>query len=258
MVIMAFRPSIQPYPEPMLKPALTHVLDIIFPPQCLNCDELVPTHGTLCQPCWQQISFISPPFCDACGLPFEYAMGKGTLCGECLHTLPAYTHARSAIIYDEHSRGLILKLKYADQTHLASVYGPWLARCGKELLADTELMIPVPLHYWRFITRRYNQSALLADSLHAQTGLPVIADALLRKRPTKPQTGLTKKQRRENVRGAFHVNPRWKDTITGKRIMLIDDVMTTSATIHQCSKALLAGGAARVYVLTLARAANGY
>lgn len=238
----------------MLQPLFSRFLDIIFPPQCLSCEEMVGTHGTLCQPCWQQISFISPPYCHACGLPFEYSIGEGTLCGDCLHSLPPFTHARSALTYDEHSRGLILKLKYADQTHLASIYGPWLARCGKELLEQADLIVPVPLHYWRFITRRYNQSALLATSLHKQTGLPVIPDALLRKRPTKPQAGLTRKQRQDNVRGAFEVHKRWKDSIKGKHIVLVDDVMTTSATVNGCTKALLNAGAADVYVLTLARA----
>lgn len=238
----------------MIKPVINRCLDILFPPQCLSCDQLVGTHGTLCQPCWQHIQFITAPFCNACGLPFEYSIGDDMLCGECIHELPVFAKARSAIRYDDYSRGLVLKLKYADQTQLASVYGPWLARAGKELLDESDLIVPVPLHYWRFITRRYNQSALLADSLHQHTSIPLIADALLRKRPTKPQTGLSKKQRRDNVRGAFHINPRWQDAIKGKHIVLIDDVLTTAATVSVCAKTLIDNGALRVHVLTLARA----
>lgn len=237
-----------------MKAALTHVLDVIFPPQCLKCDTLVPTYGTLCQPCWQQVAFITPPFCHACGLPFEYALGDGALCGDCIHDLPPFTQARSAIRYDKHGKGLVLKLKYGDQTQLAAIYGPWLARCGQELLADADMIVPVPLHYWRFVSRRYNQSALLADSLKKQSAIPVIHDALTRTRPTKPQAGLTRRQRLNNVRGAFAINPRRQEAIKGQNIVLVDDVMTTSATASHCARALLAAGAQRVSVLTLARA----
>lgn len=237
-----------------MKPLLTKALDVIFPPQCLKCDTQVDRYGTLCQPCWQQVSFISAPFCHACGLPFEYAIGDGALCGDCIHELPPFAQARSAIRYDEHGKSLVLKLKYADQTQLARIYGPWLARCGQELLQNADVIVPVPLHYWRFVGRRYNQSALLADSVKQCTGLPVIHDALHRTRPTKPQAGLTRKQRLDNVKGAFEINTRWQDEIKGKSVVLIDDVMTTYATARHCAKALLDAGATRVDVLTLARA----
>ena len=238
----------------MLKPLLTRLLDTVFPPQCLNCDTLVTAYGTLCQPCWQQVAFITPPYCHACGLPFEYTLGHEALCGECIYTLPPFAQARAAIRYDEHSRGMVLKLKYADQTQLAPIYGTWLARAGKELIEQCDILVPVPLHYRRFIGRRYNQSALLAYSLTTHTGLPVIPDALVRKRHTPPQAGLSKKQRNDNVKGAFHAHPKHAAQIKGRSILLIDDVMTTSATAAQCSKALLDAGASRVHVLTLARA----
>ena len=178
------------------------------------------------------------------------------MCGNCLRERPPYAKARAVFRYDEYSRALILKLKYADQSQLAAVYGTWLANFGKEVIATSDIIVPVPLHYWRFIGRRYNQSALLAYALKKHCNLPVLPDALKRTRATKPQPGLTRKQRQENVKGAFAVHPRHVAAIKGKTILLIDDVMTTSATIEQCTNVLLAAGAMHVNVLTLARKAG--
>ncbi len=180
-------------------------------------------------------------------------MGYEALCGECLNERPSYARARAVFRYDEHSRALVTKLKYADQTQLASIYGVWLARFGKDLMAASEVIVPVPLHYWRFVGRRYNQSALLARSLHKKSGLPFIPDGLQRTRATQPQPGLTYRQRQDNVKGAFSIHPKRADALKGKSILLVDDVMTTSATIGECAKTLLKAGAMQVNVLTLAR-----
>ena len=232
---------------------LSHLLNFLFPPQCLICSAGVAATGTLCLDCWQQVQFIAEPYCECCGLPFDYALGKGALCGECLRERPLYGRARAVFRYNEHSKALVLKLKYADQLHLAAVYGTWLGNFGKELVAVSDVIIPVPLHYWRFIGRRYNQAALLAGALKKHSGLPVLPDGLRRTRATQPQPGLTRKQRQDNVKGAFAVHPRHSAAIKGKNILLIDDVMTTSATINQCAKALLKAGAIQVNVLTLAK-----
>lgn len=232
---------------------LARALDILFPPQCLGCDALVPTHGTLCLACWNRIKFISAPMCACCGLPFEFAIEEGALCGECLQERPPYSRARSAFVYDEHSRALVLKLKYSDQLHLAAVYNTWLAKAGAELIAGSDIIVPVPLHWRRFISRRYNQAALLAQALSKKTTLPVCEAALLRKRHTPQQTGLSRKQRQDNVHGAFTTNPKHKKQLKGKSVLLIDDVMTTGATLSHCAEALLKGGAGTVNVLTLAR-----
>jgi ComF family protein len=235
---------------------LARALNLLFPPQCLICNAIVGQNGALCLPCWQQVRFISDPICACCGLPFEYKMGEHVLCGECMRAMPPYARARSVFAYDEHSRALVLRLKYHDQTQLAPSYGGWLAAAGKELIAASDVIVPVPLHYWRFVKRRYNQSALLAQMLGQKTGLQVIPDALKRIRATTPQTGLTRKQREDNVKGAFTANPRHVSAVKGKTILLIDDVLTTGATLEHCSKALLKAGAMQVNVLTLARTVN--
>lgn len=233
---------------------LHKLLNLLFPPQCLNCDARVPTHGTLCQPCWQQIQFISDPMCDCCGLPFDYDIGSNALCANCMQTRPLYTHARAAFRYDEYSRRLVTRLKYSDQTQLANIYGAWLAKAGADLIAGSDIIIPVPLHYFRFVQRRFNQSALLAQAVSKKTKVKNISNGLKRIRHTTPQTGLTKTQRKDNVKGAFVVNPRYAASIKGKNILLIDDVLTTGSTIEQCTKTLLKAGAMQVNVLTLARA----
>ena len=234
---------------PMLRP----LLDFLFPPQCLICNTVVPAHGTLCLTCWQQVGFITDPYCACCGQPFEFALGKDMMCGDCLRERPVYGRARAVFRYNEHSRALVTKLKYADQTHLCAVYGGWLANFGKELVAVSDLIVPVPLHYWRFVGRRYNQSALLAQALARHCGLPVLPDGLKRIRATRPQPGLTRKQRWQNVQGAFAMPPRHASSIKGKSILLIDDVMTTASTINECTKTLLDNGALQVNVMTLAK-----
>jgi len=235
---------------------LSAILNFLFPPQCLICNTVVPTNGTLCLTCWQQVAFITEPYCECCGHPFDFSIGKDALCAECLRERPPYGRARAVFRYNEHSRALILKLKYADQLHLAAVYGTWLGNFGKELVAVSDMIVPVPMHYWRFIGRRYNQAALLGRALSKHCQLPLLPDGLKRIRATQPQPGLTRKQRLENVKGAFIVHPRHAGTIKGKTVLLIDDVMTTSATLHECTQALLKAGAMQVNVLTLAKKAG--
>lgn len=235
---------------------LARALDIIFPPQCLSCEALVPSHGALCLNCWQGIRFIAEPMCHACGLPFEYAIGDKALCGECLQELPPYNQARAVFVYDEHSKALVLGLKFHDQLHLAATYGPWLAKTGAEMLPGCDIVVPVPLSWRRFVGRRYNQAALLAQAVSQKTGLTVIPDALIRKKHIPPQTGLSRAQRKDNVRGAFAANPKRKAAIKGKTVLLVDDVMTTGATLSACARALLKNGARAVNILTLARTAG--
>lgn len=229
------------------------LLNLFFPPQCLVCEALVPTHGTLCTECWNNVPFISAPMCACCGLPLEFAVDETTLCGECLREHPPYSRARAAFVYNDTSRAMVLKLKYQDDTYLAPIFAGWLKSAGAELIAASDAIIPVPLHYWRMVSRRYNQSLLLARLLAKNTGLPLMADGLKRIRATPQQTGLTYPQRKKNVSGAFAVPPKQLRMLQGKSILLIDDVMTTGATLAACTQTLIKAGAGQVNVLTLAR-----
>jgi ComF family protein len=230
------------------------LLDAILPPRCLSCRDTVDRQGNLCPTCWRRLTFIGPPLCGRCGLPFEVAALAETLCGDCLSRLPPFRRARAALVYDEVSRRLVLGLKYGDQTYAARAYGAWLARSGAELLTDADLLVPVPLHPWRLFWRRYNQAALLAQAAHRLTGIPHLPDLLVRRRSTPGQGGLGRPGRRRNVAGAFQVRRRLEGRVRNARIVLIDDVLTTGATAAECARVLMRAGAASVDVLTLARA----
>ncbi|OFX10696.1 MAG: amidophosphoribosyltransferase [Alphaproteobacteria bacterium RIFOXYD12_FULL_60_8] len=229
-------------------------LDALLPPQCLGCGELVDAPGALCPTCWEGIRFISQPCCARCGLPFELPdteEGAPSLCAGCIAEPPDFDQARSVLLYDDASRGLILKFKHADRTEGAPAYARWLARAGAEMLAECDVIAPVPLHRWRLFLRRYNQAALLARHLGRLSGKPVAPDLLTRCRATPTQGGLDRRGRLGNVKGAF-ASPR-PARVEGKTVLLIDDVFTTGATVGECAKALRRAGAERVFVLTLAR-----
>jgi ComF family protein len=238
------------------------VLDLLLPPRCLGCGAMVDAQGTLCARCWTGLTFLAPPWCARCGHPFELATdaaGPGTgreeeiLCGACIADPPVWGGARSVLAYDEASRGLVLGLKHGDRTFAAVAFGAWMARSGAELLAGADMLAPVPLHYWRLVGRRYNQSALLALAVGGAAGVETRTDLLVRRRRTRTQGGLTREGRRRNVVGAFAVRPRHAGSVAGRRIVLVDDVLTTGATLSECARVLLRAGAARVDILTLAR-----
>jgi ComF family protein len=232
-------------------------LDILLPPLCLACDAAVTRHGTLCPSCWSEIQFIAPPYCSGCGAPFDMPVGDGELCAGCLLHPPAFKAARAAMLYNDASKRLILGFKHGDRTHLTNTLAGWMQRAGAEFWEKADLMIPVPLHRWRLFKRRYNQAALLAQSLSAAAQKPVLVDGLLRLKPTPTQGRKNRKERETNVKGAFTVNPAHRQGIGGKSILLIDDVLTTGATLNECSRILGAAGAGSVDVLTLARV-KGY
>jgi len=214
---------------------------------------LTETDGALCQSCWPLVRFIASPHCDVCGRPFEFDVGSGALCGACARARPRYARARAVFVYNADSRGLVLAFKHADQTHAARTFAKWLMRAGAPLLEDADLSIPVLLHWTRLFARRYNQAGLLAQALERECGLSAMPRALVRRRKTAPHVRMSAAMRWRNVKGAFDAHPSAKDRIEGKRIVLIDDVMTTGATVSTCADVLLGAGAATVDVLTLAR-----
>lgn len=229
------------------------LLDALLPPRCLSCGAEVERQGGLCPACWTGLRFIGPPSCARCGLPFEYDMAGETECAGCLADPPEFARARSVLVYDGASRPLILAFKHADRTYAAPAFGEWLARVGAPLLADADLIAPVPLHRWRLFRRRYNQSALLARALAGVAGLNAVCDLLERTRSTPSQGGMSRNGRIANVAGAFRLRPRRKSLVAGRRIVLVDDVLTTGATVSECARVLMRAGASRVDVVTLAR-----
>ena len=233
------------------------MLDVVLPPRCLSCGGPVDRQGTMCVSCWSSLTFIVPPYCACCGEPFESTtpgeFDESALCGACIARPPFYRSARSALTYDDAARPMILGLKHGDQTYAAAAYAGWMARAGAVLLSADAVVAPVPLHRWKLFTRRYNQAALLAWALGRSAGITVMPDLLVRNRRTTPQGRHTRSGRQRNVKGAFHVRPRLTERISGRPVILVDDVLTTGATVGECARVLLRAGAARVDVLTLAR-----
>jgi ComF family protein len=245
------RPGVASSAGALLRTIARSTLDVVLPALCLLCRKPISAAGGLCPSCWGDLTFLGPPQCDRCGLPFPF--DQGPLCGECLRRAPAFSRARAVMHYDEHAKRLILRFKNADRIHAAPILATWLARAGAELLPEVDVLVPVPLHWRRLFRRRYNQSALLARALARQSGVPWLPDTLRRVRATPTQGGLGARQRRLNVRGAFAVPPHCRARIAGKRALLIDDVLTTGATLDAAARALRRAGAADVFALALAR-----
>lgn len=229
-------------------------LDSILPPRCLKCGEVVATASAgLCPTCWGALGFLGDPCCACCGHPFEFDLGADALCAACLESPPPFDRARAVLRYDEASRDLILAFKHADRTALAPAFAAWAQRAGRELIADSDLIVPVPLHWSRLFTRRYNQAALLANALAKATGKPAAPDLLLRRRATAKQGHLGRLARARNVAGAFALNPKQAPLLQDRKVLLVDDVVTTGATIGQCAAILRRGGASAIHVLAVAR-----
>jgi ComF family protein len=233
--------------------ALGIALDTALPPLCVSCRTPLGNLGGLCAACWSRVSFIAPPYCERLGIPFTYDPGPGILSMEAIADPPAYGRARAAVRYDDIARDLVHRLKYGDRLDLATSMGQWMARAGRELVDDADAMVPVPLHWRRLWGRRFNQAATLAKAAAAESGVPVLTAALRRMRATSQQVGLTRSARAVNVQGAFAVTKDGKAAIYGKRLVLVDDVLTSGATVDACTRALFRAGASNVDVLVFAR-----
>jgi len=231
---------------------LRGALDLILPRETLDGAPAVGAHGLSVED-WLRIRFLEAPVCDGCGAPFDYDPGEGARCAACMARPRAFDAARAACLYDEISRDPILKLKHADRTDLAPMFARWLSRAAADLLAEAEAVAPVPLHRFRLLKRRYNQAAEIARPLARLAGVPYLADALIRRRATETQGGKSGAHRKRNVAGAFHVPAHRRAQVEGRRILLIDDVLTTGATAEGCARALKRAGAARVDLAVVAR-----
>lgn len=233
-------------------------INLLLPPRCPITGEVVDRPGMVSGRAWASLRFVAQPSCDCCGLPFDVVEesvlgGQDALCAVCIAEPKIFAKARASLVYDDASKPLILSFKHSDQTQLTVTFGPWLYSAASPFIAETDMIIPVPLHWVRLLRRRYNQSAILAQSLARLSQKPCYPDALIRQRNTPTQGHLNAKQRHENVKSAFAVRPKYTQMIAGKNILLVDDVYTTGATIEECAKVLLNAGAQRVDVVTLAR-----
>jgi ComF family protein len=231
------------------------LLDLLLPSHCVACDATVEAPGLLCPDCFRRTGFITEPFCVRCGVPFANAGlgGAHHLCPGCRVAPPVFGRARAALRYDAEGRRLILPFKHADRTELSAVLAPHMARAGAALLREAELLVPVPLHRGRLFRRRYNQAALLAKAVGRIANVPCAVDALVRRRATASLGEKSAAERVAEVAGAFAVRASRASRLAGKRVLLVDDVMTSGATANACASVLLAAGAAAVDVLVAAR-----
>lgn len=227
---------------------------VLFPPVCAGCRRHVLEPGVLCGNCWSKLKLIEQPWCQVMGTPFVHDMGDGFLSAEAIANPPPFERARAAVTYGGVARDMVQGLKYHDRTDLAPWMAKWMVRVGGELISDADLIVPVPLHRRRFFRRMFNQSAELGRAISEQSGVPFEPSVLKRVKLTRQQVGLQRKEREDNVRSAFRVPHGAEVVVAGRRVLLIDDVYTTGATVGAATRALRKGGAASVDVLTFARA----
>lgn len=231
--------------------------DLILPPLAHDSREATASAG-LTPDAWSRIVFLEAPVCDGCGAAFEMDGGvfADACCAACLARPYAFERARAACVYDSASRDMILRFKHGDQQQFAPLFARWIARAAAPLVAEADAVAPIPLHRMRLLARRFNQAAEIARPLAATAGLAYLPDALTRVRATDSQGGKSGRGRRENVRGAFAVTPAGARQVKGRRILLVDDVLTTGATAEACARALLAAGARAVDLAVIARVRN--
>jgi len=249
-------PSLASRASAWLKTAARRTVEIIYPPTCLACRAATAEADALCPKCWGAMGFIERPYCERLGTPFEQELGldlgEPRLSREAVDDPPVFRRARAVAVFaDGPARRLVHRLKYSDRAELARPMGAWMARAGAELLAEADVVTPMPLHRLRLWTRRFNQAAALARETARAGGRPYAPALLQRVVSTRTQVGLTRRQRAENVQGAFR--PVSGAPVEGRRILLVDDVLTSGATANAASRALLRAGAAQVDVLVFAR-----
>ncbi len=228
------------------------IFDAILPNRCASCGKIVEDSG-VCGECYGELNFISSPYCKICGTPIETAVTSSDfICGECAKTKKTYIDlTRSALVYNDAAKKIVLPFKFKDRTDLAPLLAKMALRAGGDFWNEADLLVPVPLHRKRIFFRKYNQSALITGELSKISSVKCDNSLLLRSINTKPQVKCTAKQRLKNVKNAFEINSL--KNVNGKNIILVDDVLTTGATVNECAKVLKQNGANKVYVLTIAR-----
>lgn len=236
----------------MLRRILGAISDLLMPPVCLVCRAPIGVHDALCASCWREIDFIRPPLCDRLGLPMPFDTGGVMISAAAAADPPPYDRARAIAAHTGSMRTLVHALKFHDRHDVRRLLGKWLVEAGRDVVGECELVVPVPLARRRLLMRRFNQAAILAQEVARLTGLGYEPLVLERRRATSSQVGLTRAERQRNVAGAFRVPRRLEDRVRGRKILLIDDVITTGSTVGACARALKRAGAARVDVLALA------
>jgi len=227
-------------------------VDLVTPSLCLSCMAPVGEPASLCVACWNRLRLIEEPVCDALGTPFAYDQGAGALSAAALSDPPAWDRSRAAVLFEDEAAKLVHAFKYRDRPEAGLLMARMMASAGRQLTAEADVILPVPLHRLRLWQRRFNQSAFLAQRISALSGTAWRHDVLRRARSTRTQVGLDQEARRRNVRNAFAVQTDLLGEVAGKSVLLVDDVRTTGATAEACALALKKAGAARVGLLTFA------
>ncbi|WP_052341847.1 ComF family protein [Salinarimonas rosea] len=238
---------------PLRRGLLARLADVIYPPACPSCGGALAETPGLCAACWRELTFLERPWCARLGTPFPVEIGDGALSPAAIAAPPPFARARAAVAYEGAARTLVHKLKYGDRLDVAQTLARMMLRAGRELLVDADLLVPVPLHRGRLWSRRFNQAAALAQALSRASGVPADPLVLRRVKATRTQVGLTRPQRAQNLAGALVVPKALRPRVAGRRVVLVDDVLTTGATAEAAARALRRAGAARVDVLAFAR-----
>lgn len=231
-------------------------LDTLYPARCLGCGDVVDSDFGLCGACWRDTAFIGGTICDGCGTPLPgdtSDQGEVMHCDQCMTAPPPWVQGRAALLYRDTGRKLVLALKHGDRQEIAQPAGLWMAHALRDIVPKHALILPVPLHWHRMIRRRYNQSGLLAKALARRLQMDWAADVLQRVRSTPSLDGLNREQRATALMDAIRVNPRRRHRIVTRPVLLVDDVMTSGATLGACTLACKEAGAGPVQVVTLAR-----
>ncbi|WP_132255181.1 ComF family protein [Methylobacterium segetis] len=244
-------------PVPALRSLLRVALGLVYPPACAACGAATADPGAFCPGCWASLRLIEAPLCPRYGTPFALDLGLGPLLSpRAIAEPPVFGRARAVALYDGAAREIVHRLKYEDRLDLAVPMARMMASRGREVVAEADCVVPVPLHRWRLFRRRFNQAALLARPIARGAGLPFEPGALTRVRATRSQVGLSRAGRAATLQGAFRVAQTARARLQGRRVLLVDDVTTTGATANAAARALLRGGAASVDLLTFALVAQ--